>query len=55
LHILDRIEEAMIKIFLLLAAILVLCQYIIKHPRWAEALVLITRLEGVVYTYGGLN
>ena len=54
-QLLNRIEEILIKVFLLLAATLVLSQYIIRHPRWAEVLVLINRLEGAVYHYGGLN
>lgn len=48
----DRIEEILIKTFLVLFVCVILIQYIIQHPRWADILVLINRLEGI--SYGGL-
>lgn len=50
---LDKIEIFLIKVFLVLVASLVIVQVIIRDPRWSQVLVLIDRLEGLVYTYGG--
>lgn len=52
---LDKIEVFLVKSFLVLLVCLLVCQYIIGQPRWADALILLNRLEGVVYTYGGLQ
>jgi len=51
-HWLDKIEVTLIKTFLVLAILLVLCQCILHSPRFSQAFVLLNRLEGIVYTYG---
>jgi len=54
-HWLDKIEIFLVKCFLILAVAVVLCQLIIRHPSMSEVVVLLDRLEGVVYTYGGIQ
>lgn len=51
---LDKIETLLIKIFLFLAGFLILFQLLLNHPSWSNILVLLNRLEGVVYNYSGL-
>ena len=49
---LDKIEAILIKSFLLLAALALIFQLVARHPRWADMLVLLNRLEGAVYNSG---
>lgn len=50
---LDKIEVFLIKAFLVLTLVLVICQFIALHPALADIFVLINRLEGVIY--GGMQ
>jgi hypothetical protein len=52
--ILDKIECFLIKIFLLLAILLVIFQLLGKLSPWSDVVILLNRLEGAVYNYSGL-
>lgn len=49
-----KLEVGLLKVFLLLVAATVLCQLLIYNTGWARWLVLLERLQGPVYTTGGL-
>lgn len=48
----DRLEAMLIKVFLLLAALAILCQLALNRPGLARFFILLLRLEGSAYTGG---
>lgn len=49
----DKLEIIMIKCLIIVGIALIFSQAIIQHSGWSDFLVLLNRLEGTVYTYGG--
>lgn len=49
----DKIEILLIKCLLGLGLAIVVWQLILQLPGWSDFLVLLNRLEGIVYSYGG--